>query len=116
MAARDPRTGRFVSTTNAPEASEGKFETETGIPIEDVSGAPSANTIDQPRRGPAADELAQGGERFSLHPRHPVLVAADEQARTRYGAQGALTRDAARLHSIAGPLAYVLGVDDGPNR
>jgi hypothetical protein len=79
-----------------------------------VSGAASANTIDRPRYAPACDDLAQGGQWPSLHPRHPVLVSMDEQARTQHGTQGMLTRDAARLTGLTGTLGYVVGIDDSP--
>ena len=84
------------------------------IPFEDMSGAPSPNTIDRPRGGPSSDKLAQGGQWPLLRPRHPVLVAADEEARTRYGGQAALLRDAARMSHVGGMAAHVLGIDDAP--
>lgn len=116
---RDPQTGRFARRPVPDVDAESKFDPMgDDIPFEDVSDAPSASTIKRPRRGPTADELAQGGSRFPLHVRHSTLVSMDEEARTRYGAQGALTRDAARLHGLTGALSYVLGVDDatGPSR
>lgn len=108
MTTRDPRTGRYVRTANTPESGEGKFPTYTDMPVEDVSGAPSANTIDRPRYAPD-DELAQGGE-SRLRPRHPVLIDADEQARTLYGVQGGRVRDAARLQGLDGMAGHVLGL------
>jgi hypothetical protein len=116
---RDPKTGRYARRPVPDVDAESEFDPMgTDIPFDDVSGAPSANTIHQPRRGPDADDLAQGGDRFALlYARHPVLVSMDEEARTRYGTQGMLTRDAARLHGLTGTLGYVLGVDDsaGPS-
>ena len=40
-AQRDDANGRFapVSTSNTPESAEGKFETETAVPVDNVSGA-----------------------------------------------------------------------------
>jgi hypothetical protein len=83
------------------------------MPVEIQGAGPGDLAYDtEPRHAPEADELAQGRSRFPLRARHPTLVAADEHAATRYGTQGMLTRDAARLHGYGGALAYVLGVDD----
>lgn len=113
MTTRDPRTGRFANTANTHESREGKFATYIDMPVEFEGADPTDLAYDSvPRHAPEADELAQGGQWPSLHPRHPVLASMDEQARTRYGVQGMLTRDAARLHGLTGALAYVLGVDD----
>jgi len=108
---RDVR-GRFtVNTSNVPESSEGSFETETGLPAT-IRGADAAElAYDVTPRPAQADDLAQGGSRFPLHPRHPALVVADEHARTSYGQQGALLRDAARLHGLTGMIAHVVGLE-----
>lgn len=112
MTTRDPCTGRFVSTANTPSATEGKFATYTDVPVEFDGADPSDLAYGtEPRYAPTGDGLAQGGDRFPLHPRHPVLVALDEEARERYGVQGMLVRDAARLHGLSGTLGYVLGID-----
>jgi hypothetical protein len=119
MTTRDPRTGRFVGTANTPSATEGKFATYTDMPVEFEGADPNDLAYDaMPRRAPEADELAQGGSRFPVRGRHPALIAADGQARSRFGAQGALVRDAARLQGVPPALAYVLGIDDatGPSR
>ena len=79
--------------------------------ITNVSGVPTANTIDRPRYAPAGDDLAQGGQ-WPLHDRHPVLVVLDERAATQYGVQGGRLRDAARLSGISEAIGHVLGVDD----
>lgn len=113
MTTRDPCTGRFVSTANVPSATDGRFETETEMPVEFEGADPNDLAYGtEPCYAPTGDELAQGGSRFPPHPRHPVLVSIDEGTRTRYGAQGALTRDAAPLHGLSGTLGYVLGIDD----
>jgi hypothetical protein len=116
---RDSKTGRFARRPVPDVDAESRFDPMgSDIPFEDVSGAPSANTIDRPRYAPDADELAQGGSRFPVHARHPTLVSMDEEARTQYGTQGMLTRDAARLHGLSGALAYVIGIDGavGPSK
>ena len=53
---RSPLTGRFASTKNSPEATAGDFATyAAGLPVDNVSGAPSDATHDVPRHGPSAD-------------------------------------------------------------
>jgi hypothetical protein len=96
MTIRDPRTGRYVRTANVPSATEGKFETYVEMPVDDASGAPSANTIDRPRYAPDADELAQFDARSPLRVRNPVIVHPDDE-----GHHNAILRTAARQ---AGPM------------
>jgi len=108
---RDPKTGRYARRPVPDVDAESRFD-PVADSIEDignVSGAPSASTIDRPRYAPAANELAQGGE-SRLRPRHPVLIDADEQARTLYGVQGGRLRDAARVSGLAGMAGHVLGL------
>ena len=62
---RDPGTGRFaVSTRNTPEASEhsvkGVDTYAEGLPVADVSGAPSPNTETHARYAPQGDQLDGG--------------------------------------------------------
>lgn len=111
---RSPLTGRFISPQNSPEATAGNFETyAAGLPMDNISGAASPSTQDAKRHGPSADGIAQGDDRSPLlHQRHPVLIEADERARAAYGVQGALLRDAARLHGVGGMIGHVLGIDD----
>ena len=109
---RDPRTGRFARRPVPDVDAESRFDPMgDDIPFENVSGAPSANTTERPRYAPEADEQPSGGQWPLLHPRHPGLISMDEEARTRYGTQGMLTRDAARLHGLTGTLGYVLGLE-----
>ena len=108
---RDPRTGRYARRPVPDVDATSEFgPMGDDIPFEDVSGAPAASTVERPRHAPAADELAQGGSP-RLHPRHPTLVSMDERAATQYGVQGALTRDAARLHGLTGVIGHALGID-----
>jgi hypothetical protein len=96
---RDMR-GRFVKMGDSIEH------------VDNVSGAPSPGTIEHPRYAPEADDLAQGGQRSPLRPRGAVLVPEDEHARTRYGVQGALGREAAREHAgPMDPVAYLTGAE-----
>jgi hypothetical protein len=122
MTTRDPRTGRWTRVpAEAEYAGDSKFNTvaREGIDVGFQGADPADPAYDAvPRHGPEADQLAESGSRFPLHPRHHALVSLDEEARTRYGTQGMLTRDAARLHGLTGALGYVLGIDDaaGPPR
>jgi hypothetical protein len=117
MTVRDPRTGRFVATVNVPESREGTFPAMTDLPV-GIQGADPADLAYGTEQRPAqADELAQGGQWPLLRARHPALVAADEHARTvQYGQQGALLRDAARLHGLTGMLAHVVGLEPPAGR
>lgn len=111
---RDAKTGRYARRPVPDVDAESRFDPMgDDIPFEDVSGAPSPNTTDQPRPGPYADDLTQGGDRFPPRPRTPALISASEVAATDYGSvQGGLVRHAARLYGLTGSLAHVLGVDD----
>ena len=111
MTTRDPRTGLFVTPANVPESSEGKFPTYAYLPV-GIQGADLADLAYDtvPRHGPDADDIAPGGT-WPLYSRHPVLVSMDEHARTAYGQQGSLLRDAARLHGLTGMLAHVVGLE-----
>ena len=110
MTARDKITGKFTRVIPDVDAESQSGPMGDDIPFDNVAGAPSPNTIDQPRHGPDADLLAQGWA-TRLEPRHPVLVAADEQVATLYGGQGARLRDAARLAGVGGPIGYALGLE-----
>lgn len=97
MTTRDPRTGRYVSTANTPESGEGTFPTYTEMPVEVEGADPAELAYDSvPRRGPAADELAQLDARSPLRARNPVMVHPDDE-----GHHNAVMRTAARN---AGPM------------
>ena len=102
---RDPRTGKFA-----------KIDIEQDV-IAPGLGVPDEYAYDlEPRHGPAADDLAQGGQQRRLEPRSATLVADDAEARatTKYGVQGRLGRLAARLHGKSDdPISYLVGADDG---
>lgn len=104
--------GRFVATSNTPESGKGSFETYTDIPVEVQGADPDELAYGTEQcHAPDADDLAQGGDRFPVRARHPELVAADEHARTAYGAQGAILRDAGRRAGLDGMLAHVVGLE-----
>jgi hypothetical protein len=110
---RDEMTGRFARRPVRDVDATSEFDPMgDDIPFDNVSGAASLDTIKHPRPAPGADELAQGGQSSPLRPRGAVLVPGDEEARTRYGTQGALGRDAAR--NSAGPMdpaPYLTGAE-----
>lgn len=100
---RDLKTGKFA-----------KVDLERDV-IAPGLGVPKAYACGlEQRHAPDADDLAQGGQPSPLRPRGALLVPDDGEARTMYGIQGALGRDAARRH--AGPMdpsSYLTGADDG---
>jgi hypothetical protein len=80
---------------------------------ENVSASDVRPGMEVPRHAPDADDLAGRPYPGALRPRGALLVQGDEEARTRYGIQGALGREAAR--SNAGPMdpiRYITGADD----
>ena len=111
---RDPVTGRFVSTRNTPESGEGKFETYADdLPVSDVSGAPSASTIEHPRHAPRGDTLAGTGPSYGASPlraRRPELLHPEDEDHTVYGTQGAVLRTAARGSGPDDPTPYLVGL------
>jgi hypothetical protein len=105
---RDRRTGRYVSTANTPESSEGKFSTYTDLPVEIEGADPADLAYDAvPRRGPTADTLAGPAYPSRLRPRDAVLYGGDDGGH----AQGAVLRAAARLQGMGGMIGHVLGVN-----
>jgi hypothetical protein len=115
---RDSKSGRFARRPVPDVDAESWFDLMgDDIPFEDVSGDGVPGAIDQARNAPSADPLAGPGPSYGsslLRARRPELVSLDEEARTRYGVQGALTRDAARLQGLTGVLGYALGVESAP--
>ncbi|MGH3248698.1 MAG: hypothetical protein ACRDOI_21190 [Trebonia sp.] len=109
MTTRDPKSGRFAATANVPSATEGTFPTMTDLPVDIQGGDPARLAYDSVPRPVQADDLAQGGQ-WPLHPRHPVLIDADERSRALYGSQGGRLRDAARLSGLDGMAGHVLGL------
>ena len=111
--ARDPVTGRFVKTSNTPEAGEGKFETYTELPVEIVGADPANLAYGTDRRyAPMADELAQGGQ-GPLRARHAELVHSDDAEHETWGRQGAVLRSAARgVHDdTASTVRFLVGLE-----
>jgi hypothetical protein len=110
--ARDPVTGRFVQTANAPESGDGRFATYDELPVEFQGADPADLAYDVTARyAPAADELAQGYGPV-MH-RRAVMVPPVDDVATRYGnLQGALTRDAARRGTDPmDPSRYLTGAE-----
>lgn len=106
MTVRDPRTGRFVATANAPESSGGKFNTYTEMPVEIEGADPAELAYDAvPRYAPDADDLAQGGQWSPLRARNPVLVHPDDE-----GHHNAIMRTAARNAGPMDPSAFLTGL------
>jgi hypothetical protein len=99
---RDPRTGRFAARRPVANLDAKSRFDPMGDSIEDIdniSGAPSQNTIDHPRHAPAGDKLAGVGPSYGSSPlraRNATLVQGDEAVHTVYGVQGAVLRTAAR--------------------
>ena len=102
---RDPRTGRFA-----------KIDIEQDV-IAPGLGVPETFAYDSvERHGPDADDLAQGGQQRPLQPRTATLVPddAESRARTKYGIQGSLGREAARRSTDPmDPSRFLTGSDDG---
>lgn len=115
---RDPVSGRFVKTANAPESSRGKFETYVDdLPVE-IQGADPADLAyaTEPRHAPRGDTLAGDGPSYGSSPlraRRPELVSAEDAAHEIYGAQGAVLRAAAHGSRPDDPTAYLVGGTDG---
>jgi hypothetical protein len=119
---RDPVSGRFARRPVPDVDAESRFD-PMGDSIEDignVSGAPSANTIDHPRHAPAADTLAGTGPSYGasrLRARRPGMVPAEDAAHETSSRQGAVLRAAARGSGPdAGdldPVRYLTGCIDG---
>jgi hypothetical protein len=111
---RDVR-GRFARPVPDVDA-ESRFD-PMGDSIEDIENVSASDVrpgMEVARHAPDDDDLAQGCQSSPLRPRGAVLVAGDDEARTKYGVQGALSREAARMY--AGPMdpsAYLTGADDG---
>ena len=97
---RDPKTGRFA-----------KIDTEQDV-IAPGLGVPETFAYGlEPRHAPDADDLA-GLHPGALRPRGALLVQGDEVARTRYGVQGALGREAARRSTDPmDPSTYLTGAE-----
>ena len=110
---RDQRTGRYARRPVPDVDVESRFDPMADAieDIEDVSGEASPGTVEQPSYAPAADDLAQGGQRSPLRARRPEMVSAQDADHTVYGRQGAVTRAAVRFHGIDGMLGHVLGVE-----
>jgi hypothetical protein len=83
MSSRDPRTGRFVATSNTPESAEGKFGTYSDLPVEIQGADPAELAYDTVPRSP-------------LRARNTTLVHPDDE-----GHHNAILRTAARS---AGPM------------
>lgn len=107
---RDTVTGRFVSTSNTPESSEGRFETYAELPVEFDGADPSELAYGmEPRCAPAGDVLAQGGQRSPLRARNPTLL--DPRDETFHN--GPL-RSAVRRHGgPMDPSAFLTGLEPG---
>jgi hypothetical protein len=109
---RDAKTGRFARRPVEGVDAESRFNPMgDDIPFRDVSGAPSANTIEHPRYARKADDLAQGGQ-ARLRARNPEMVDPADATHTIYGAQGAVLRTAARRSAGRpdDPTAFLVGL------
>jgi hypothetical protein len=113
---RDVR-GRFVRVlVELAYADDSRFPTvaREGIDVGFEGADPAEQAYRSvPRYAPAADELAQGGQRSPLRARRPELVHPDEVAHTVYGVQGAVLRTAARRSAGRwddDPTPYLVGL------
>lgn len=119
---RDKVSGRFARRPVEDIDAESRFDPvgDSAEDISNVSGAPSASTIDHPRHAPAADTLAGTGPSYGASPlraRNPELVPAEDAAHETSSTQGAVLRAAARGSGPdAGdldPVRYLTGCIDG---
>jgi hypothetical protein len=110
MTSRDARTGRWTRVVPDVDA-ESRFDpvADSIEDIDNISGAPSASTIDRPRYAPQADDLAQFDARSPLRARNLTLVHPDDE-----GHHNAVMRTAARSAGPMDSTAFLTGLAGFP--
>ena len=110
---RDKVTGRFARRPVEDIDAESRFgPVGDDVPVSDVSGAPSPNTIERSRYAPSGDTLAGGGPTYGASPlraRRPEMVPTEDAHHEVYGTQGAVLRAAARGSGPPDPTPYLVG-------